>query len=384
MREYIKKIRSYYFEHQNVIKPGIIVAGKCIEHVANLSQLSNPTPYSYINTVFKCKEAYEGQFHREGNLFFSNKNWETFLCEECWPAIVQLLQLQKTDQIKKINKKSGSSKDLFTVYLSPECQIGWMMIGSTCDGIYVSRGKLDEAVKLIQKLLWENLKLDCIKIDIIKQSYRAYFDVNLDTGHFSYRASPEIDKWAAILRDYRQRDYGKSVIFYGPPGSGKSNLVRGISNVMGLRTVRLNNLNEVRHIATNHIINLLDPDLIILEDIDHMYSYEIHHLLEKLDDLNNRRKFILATANEITKVNNALIRPNRFDQLIEIKNLDRDHIWELVKQDEEIFERVQTWPVAFINEFMKRVIVEGKDKALSEVADLERRVKKLEDANYKL
>jgi SpoVK/Ycf46/Vps4 family AAA+-type ATPase len=132
------------------------------------------------------------------------------------------------------------------------------------------------------------------------------------------------------------------------------------------------------------IIKVVGPDCIILEDIDHLGHEEIVDLLDKIEDFNHENKLVFATANRVSRLDNALLRPGRFDEAIEIKNIDEEVLLKLVQGDSEIFEIVKNFPVAFAVELMKRVKILGKEEALQNIQDLQDRVDNFSLVNYEL
>jgi SpoVK/Ycf46/Vps4 family AAA+-type ATPase len=180
------------------------------------------------------------------------------------------------------------------------------------------------------------------------------------------------DEIISYIKDYSNYGFGRSILFYGQPGTGKSNLAKCVAKEFGRTLViSLEVLNDYPH----KIISCLDlnPKVIILEDIDHSKIEENSELLHLLEEINNRKIILIATANEVKPFNPAFLRAGRFDKLIEINKLDEQVVLGLVDQDRDVFERVKDYPIASILEVMKRIKVEGKAATLAALADLEAR-----------
>lgn len=166
--------------------------------------------------------------------------------------------------------------------------------------------------------------------------------------------------------------------------SGKSNLVKGISFCLGSKSIRFTELENLNNSFVAEMLRALNPDAIILEDIDHNSNEDINDLLDKLEDVNNQKRLIFATANEVSKLDNALLRPGRFDEVMEINKLDEEILKALVNDDAELLEITRNFPVAFTVELLKRIKVLGKEKALANMDDITARIENLEHVNYEL
>ncbi len=239
--------------------------------------------------------------------------------------------------------------------------------------------------KIISDKAWELTINNCLSIDIVKQAMQYKFVFNTDVTHGHYQLDSRAQYYSEYLLKYVKRNLGRSTLFYGPPGTGKSNLIKAVSNSLKMKTIRLHNINYKTNQAIVDVIDFFNPDAIVLEDIDHLYVNDVGILLEALEKLNASGKFILASANEIKKINSAFLRPGRFDELIEIWKLDFDTVRKLVNYDQEIFNLVKEYPIAFIKEVMKRVETHGKEQALSQINDIIKRVEKLNTCpDYKI
>lgn len=165
--------------------------------------------------------------------------------------------------------------------------------------------------------------------------------------------------------------------------TGKSFCIKGIVHLLKMKTLRIQQLNKMNNSSIVELIDMFSPDAIVLEDIDHLYSHDISTLLEKIENFNTTGKYIFATANEINLVHDALLRPGRFDELIELP-LD----YEMVRKeipDVEIYEMVKEFPIAFVMEVKKRLEVKGKERFLKEgIEDIIARVNKIKAGNFKL
>lgn len=187
-------------------------------------------------------------------------------------------------------------------------------------------------------------------------------------------------------RKFLDKKVGRTVLLYGPPGTGKSNMVRSIAKNIGGNSLRIdfNDIKNINSTLLRELFNWLNPDIVIMEDIDHADLAKNCHVLSNMEAINKSGKLILATTNEVKSINPALLRPGRFDELIEVNKFDPNVLLEIVNGDREIFEIVKNFPIAFTQELLIRIKVLGREEALANIEDLTKRFKNLSKMNCEL
>ncbi len=173
----------------------------------------------------------------------------------------------------------------------------------------------------------------------------------------------------------------RTVLFYGPPGTGKSTISRTLCDNLKLRSlrVRVEDVGDLGSEPVVEMIRIFEPDVVIFDDLDRAMSQIA--LLETLENLHKRVRFVFATVNHIENLQQALIRPGRFDELIEVTTLDEAAVMKVLGDYADSFEAVKEWPVAFISEYVIRRRILGKEKALAALDDLKKRVDRLMGAD---
>lgn len=190
-------------------------------------------------------------------------------------------------------------------------------------------------------------------------------------------------EFAENLQKYFARNEHRSYLFYGPPGSGKSNLMRGIANELKLPYLRLDKSSMSFYNDIISILNEIKISCVLIDDIDWMDKHHgMQQLLHLLGSLNTMVSLVLGSANYVQKLPAALRRPKRFDRTFLIEILDPEVHFQMVREDQELFALTKNWPAAFIEELMIRVDVEGKEKALAEINDLQERVTEIMAEEY--
>ena len=140
-------------------------------------------------------------------------------------------------------------------------------------------------------------------------------------------------------RKYKQLGVNppQGVLLYGEPGVGKTLMAKCFIEEVGLPafTIRkekpngtfvdyLKEIFKKAEDAAPSIIFLDDLDKFANEDDDHPNAEEYITVQSCIDESRNSSVFVLATANEIRKLPESLIRSGRFDKTIEICVSERD------------------------------------------------------------
>jgi len=127
--------------------------------------------------------------------------------------------------------------------------------------------------------------------------------------------------------------YRRGVLLYGPPGNGKTSIIRSLGSM--LRNVSANLIkfsikwdNEDLERVLTECANL-GPAMLVLEDIDTLFdrtsitTSEFLNLMDGLFHKHTQGMLIIATTNHPERLNPALNnRPGRFDVLLEIPSPD--------------------------------------------------------------
>jgi MoxR-like ATPase len=249
------------------------------------------------------------------------------------------------------------------------------------DRVYIDAKNLEEAKREMKLHLWNLLKDDnvVLRYDRRRNSNVDNDALSLDVDD-AFRPMPSkmADQYSAYLKKCIDADVSRSVMLYGPPGTGKSTLARSIVNNLGMKSFRIR-VEDISHIDTTSVyeaINIFEPDAVILDDFDRASSQS--SLLETLEYFQRHVKLVIATVNNKKRLDDAILRPGRFDELVNVKTLDDDAIRAVLGNEyKDSFELVKTWPIAFIQEYVKRRRFMNPVEAESSVKELAHRVKQL-------
>lgn len=191
-------------------------------------------------------------------------------------------------------------------------------------------------------------------------------------------ASASASRMAAYLKRYAEAGINRSVMLYGPPGTGKSTMAQAIIAELEYRSlrVRIEDLQYLSNSTCTQLFEILKPDAIILDDFDRCMMQTT--MLEMLEMLLRNVKLTVATVNDRSRLDQAILRPGRFDEMINIDTMDEHVVRMLLGDDcQDAFEQVKNWPIAYIQELVKRRTVLARSEADASMAELIERVGRL-------
>lgn len=310
---------------------------------------------------------------------YFDDNWDTPYPEDFNKIILNAL----SGKPKRILKTSDESMLIHMIDMSG-INFGYIINtrNDYIDRIYVESDKIDEAKRVIKEELWRQMKNDNIvlrqsKLNTPKTYDRSSISLEVDDA-FKPMPSKRAGEYASYLKKCIDADVSRSVLLYGPPGTGKSTMARTIVDTLKMKSFRIR-VEDIGHIDTSVVfeaINIFEPDAIILDDFDRSDSQS--HLLETLEFFQRHVKLVIATVNDKSKLDDAILRPGRFDELLQIKKMDED-IVKLMLGDEYVdaLPVVKDWPIAFIHEYVKRRRFMTPEEAQVSTKELANRVKKL-------
>lgn len=196
-----------------------------------------------------------------------------------------------------------------------------------------------------------------------------------DNVHESKVAHSILDRSKLFL----DKGYNRSIMLYGVPGTGKSSAMRFVAKEFGKYSLRIS-VGDLDHLSSEDMllaIELLRPSTLMIDDFDR--SINPTKFLTELEEFNNHVQLLMVSVNNIDRLDDAVVRPGRFDDVIEVDMLDSEIVDRLIGEDipDDVRKRLRKLPIAFVVEFHKRREVLGLEKALEEVVDLEKRIRNL-------
>ncbi|MGE0549216.1 MAG: AAA family ATPase [Kofleriaceae bacterium] len=197
-------------------------------------------------------------------------------------------------------------------------------------------------------------------------------------------ATAQMTNLATRIKRFVDAGEPRSYLLAGPPGTGKSLAIRWAIGSLGMTSLRI----DLAVLARIHgtfgssiptsletLLRLLRPRAIILDDLDRIDVTAA--LLAFLELAQRTSVVVVASANSVTKMMGAALRPGRFDEIIRIDRLDPEVLRTLLGDDGDLFDRLAALPAAYVVELMKRRRVLGRDTAVAELDELIARCDKI-------
>ncbi len=169
----------------------------------------------------------------------------------------------------------------------------------------------------IQPLGWDDLVLEDSVVRLVKEDFLLFL---------------QRERWFKEHRIPFRRGY----LFHGPPGNGKSSVIRAMLSTPGISGFTLN---PFRPFSDDDMLTAMfseaaqmTPAIIVLEDLDRCYPVDkerepesrisLQQLLNQLDGVGSQDGIIVvATANNPSILDAAILRrPGRFDRVVGFQN----------------------------------------------------------------
>lgn len=129
-------------------------------------------------------------------------------------------------------------------------------------------------------------------------------------------------RWTRVLKERR----AYNVMIYGPPGCGKTTLMRSWFEEEGLCVAEIHASDLVTAVDRVHEIFIQQPDVLLIEDFDRIKPEDsgqllwlFEHSAQETPGPFEHQPMIFATSNHPTRIADAFWRPGRFDQVIEVE-----------------------------------------------------------------
>ena len=251
---------------------------------------------------------------------------------------------------------------------------------NSADALYVDANRVEDAKAFIKTELWNVYK----KSSLVMRSNRKTTAYNNEPriifepdDAFHPLPSQRASKYAKYLKRCLDANVPRAIMFYGPPGTGKSTMARTTVEELGLRSfrIRVEDIGYTENSVIFEAISIFQPDVIILDDFDRCHNQP--QLLETLEHFKRHVKLVIATVNDRSNLDEAILRPGRFDELVCVDQMEEPVVRHMLGEYSDAYEAVKEWPIAFIEEYVIRRRFMSKEEADDSLKELMGRVARL-------
>jgi hypothetical protein len=309
--------------------------------------------------------------------FFDGDEWTEPYSRDFTMTIMQVLS-----KFSFTTLKTADQNNFIRLIDFNGVKVGWAYHSklNIVNQIFVETDKLQQARDNIKRLLWEQFKDKPLvmrynkRMIINNDEPKVVFEID---DAFHPLPSQKATEYSSYLKRCLDANVPRSVMLYGPPGTGKSTMARTLVETLNLRSfrIRIEDVSALENSTLFEAISVFEPDAVILDDFDRAHAQS--SLLETLEFFQRHVKLVVATVNDKSSLDEALLRPGRFDELVLVDKMDENVIRHMLGEFVDGYDDVKDWPIAFIQEYVKRRRFMDQKEATESTAELARRVRRL-------
>lgn len=209
--------------------------------------------------------------------------------------------------------------------------------------LYRTPGDTSRVLEAVRNAAWASASGD---IEFTCRSGR-YGDVSYSVGPMSPSGdfvdrpangeAAVLSELAVRCRKFNARGLRRRILFYGPPGTGKTTLARKLAVAVGDgRALRMDPtaVSRTSNRSMMTMIDLLQPTVVMLDDLDRAGGVDgMLSLIEETQSV----PVIVASVNAIGQLDPALLRPGRFDEVVQVDPPGASWRYEIMKHYAEVF-----------------------------------------------
>lgn len=237
-------------------------------------------------------------------------------------------------------KKGGGGSDKSTMVLLEmsldDIDLCFEFCGSALRGVYAHDPvKASEAfIKAVRKRYSDSILLTtetenwCVSLVLD--------DLVLDADG-CFVSSEEEKELTDTLIKFRREGHASSALLSGKPGCGKTTLAHRVSKQMGGALIVVDSaaLNHIcgENLRIEPLIQSLAPAVLLFDDIDRVQEFHLNTMLGLVERIYHKcsKTVFFGTVNDLSKLPDALTRPERFDDIIQIDPPEEEDRFKIIK-----------------------------------------------------
>lgn len=370
----LSEVMNYLNTHQ--IKHTIRTGSEIFEVFTPF--LKSPTWWTGFNALLKSGKILidDGEVYTDA--YFQGDEWSNFYSRDFSRIIVDALSGYPTRSIKTIEEHS-----VIKLVDVEGSRFGWVQNTkfNSVERVYADTDTVDIAQRVIKRLLWEKYHTQSLvmrKLNVFNMRGGADANVLFEVDDSNHPLPSALaTRYSKYLQRCIDAGYNRSVILYGPPGTGKSTMARTLIENLKMRSfrIRVSDLAHLDGATLFEAISIFEPDALILDDLDR--AHDQISLLETLEHCKRHVKLIIATVNDRSQLDAALLRPGRFDEHVLVDAMDERVIKHMLGKFVDGYDTVKSWPIVFIQEYVQRRTFMTPEEAARSTVELAQRVEQL-------
>ena len=330
---------------------------------------ANPSVLAVASVAARALSSYQEATERPADSFFAN--W-TLLRDAA--AFDEYLYAMMFDGNVLREREDVRAKDS-SVYLGRihGLDFGWVKSQFSVQGPWIPQSQdLTTSVRGIGRYVWERLGTT-VTVDQVPMVGTVFRPDPLR----DFLPSPTGDRLYERMVCFLRAGHPRSVLLHGEPGTGKSHLMRYVAHLAGGFVLRFRprSLERISSIAA--AIRMMCPSAVLVDDLDRVEHPDA--ILSEIDQIRGSTGLFLCSVNFLDRLDPAVLRVGRFDEIVEVNRLDDIVIDAMIGPDvpAEVAAELRDLPVACIHEFKRRMEVLGAEQALAEVRSLVERTARI-------
>lgn len=268
------------------------------------------------------------------------------LCKTCFSYMKYT-----TSKVLFSEKTGTSSKEQIIAMDLPNGELLYFRAVSFSDTtlpvlIYTKKGHFEKVRDGFSDLLWSSHKGVGLEMFTTHDSNGTSLKMGAIKKELNYVPNDDLRKDHLLRVSSRTKKFlaaghPRKILFYGPPGNGKTTLAHELAASLGGRLVQIPSkvVSNFNGYMLTAILGFIKPNVVLLDDMDRD-THSMYNLLDtfgKMDQTMPAKMVVVGTANVVDRLDPALLRSGRFNELVEVIEPDPAHLLKIIQNFKDAF-----------------------------------------------